>query len=229
MNGFPTILNSGNGYHIIQPIECPMALEKIEQFKKYNKPSQEFLRFAECYLSNGKADKNHNPSFNSCLLRIPNSINSKCLVDNRCKRLDNSFRVKIVQRWNGYRPLLVDSEILYDFQTHLIQNKINEQNHRQKILKARRYNTNNNIKFWIEKLLNTPITDFRKNALSLILAPYLIHIKKLSYQESFDILSEWLKKCDSIRKLDFNSSDQVCFKYCNSEKNTSYEIRNIEK
>lgn len=39
---------------------------------------------------------------------------------------------------------------------------------------------------------------------SLILAPYLINIKKLSYQESFGILSEWLKKCDAIRKLDFN-------------------------
>ncbi len=82
-------------------------------------------------------------------------------------------------------------------------------------MKARRYYTNNtntnnnNIIFWIEKLLNTPIADFRKNALSLILAPYLIHIKKLPYQESFDILSEWLKRCNSIRELDFiNSSDQ---------------------
>jgi hypothetical protein len=30
---------------------------------------------------------------------------------------------------------------------------------------------------WIEKLLQTPIDDYRKNAVSLILAPYLINIK----------------------------------------------------
>jgi hypothetical protein len=61
-----------------------------------------------------------------------------------------------------------------------------------------------NTILWIEKLLKTPIGDFRKTSLSLILAPYLINIKKLSYQESFDILFEWLQKCDAIRKLDFN-------------------------
>ena len=38
---------------------------------------------------------------------------------------------------------------------------------------------------WIETLLKTPIEDYRKNALALILAPYLINIKKLSYDEAF--------------------------------------------
>ena len=49
-----------------------------------------------------------------------------------------------------------------------------------------------------------PISDFRKNALNLILAPYLVNIKKLSYQQSFDILTDWLQKCNSFKKLDFN-------------------------
>ena len=31
----PTVNNSGNGIHIIQPIECPVILEQIEQFQKY--------------------------------------------------------------------------------------------------------------------------------------------------------------------------------------------------
>ena len=26
LNGFPTVIWSGNGYHIIQPIECPNIL-----------------------------------------------------------------------------------------------------------------------------------------------------------------------------------------------------------
>jgi non-catalytic primase subunit PriX-like protein len=197
---------SGNGYHIIQPVECPTLLENIQQFQKFDNPSQEFLRFVKDFLSNGKADKNSYPSFRSCLLRVPHSFNAKCIAK------DGSFensKVKIIQKWNGYRSP-ISEELLENFQTNLIQKKIDEYNYRQKILKARRYYTNNNnIVSWIEKLLNTPIADFRKNALSLILAPYLIHIKKLSYQESFDILSEWLKRCNSIRELGFiNSSDQ---------------------
>lgn len=101
----PTVLWSGNGYHIIQSVECQMVLENI---------------FAKDFLSNGKADKNHNPSFKSCLLRIPNSFNSKCL--SKGESLENS-KVNIIQKWNGYRPSIVASKILYDFQTYLIQKK----------------------------------------------------------------------------------------------------------
>ncbi len=61
----------------------------------------------------------------------------------------------------------------------------------------------NNI-FWIEKLLDTPLSDFRKNATNLILAPYLVNIKNLSDQQSFDILIDWLQKCNSFNKIDFN-------------------------
>ena len=77
LGGHPTVLFTGGGYHIYQPVYCPTALENVTEFKNYDKPSQEFLRFAKDYLSNGKADKQNNPSFKSCLLRIPGSINSK--------------------------------------------------------------------------------------------------------------------------------------------------------
>ena len=81
-NAIPTVNWSGNGYHIILPIECPVILEQIEQFQKYNDIfflSQEFLRFAEYNLSNGKQILAHHPSFKSCQIRVPNSINGKCL------------------------------------------------------------------------------------------------------------------------------------------------------
>jgi hypothetical protein len=57
---------------------------------------------------------------------------------------------------------------------------------------------------WIEKLLETPIDDYRKNAVSLILAPYLINIKKLSYGDAFNITNSWLSKCGELRQLDHN-------------------------
>jgi hypothetical protein len=55
---------------------------------------------------------------------------------------------------------------------------------------------------WREKLLQTPIGDYRKNAVSLILAPYIINIKKLSSDDAFNIIKEWLDKCNEIRRLD---------------------------
>jgi hypothetical protein len=57
--------------------------------------------------------------------------------------------------------------------------------------------------------LQRPFEDCRKIILSRILAPYLINIKKLSFQECFKIINEWLDQCNSLEKLDdvrsFNS------------------------
>jgi hypothetical protein len=69
-------------------------------------------------------------------------------------------------------------------------------------------NDTNDIK-WIGILLETPISDYRKNALSLILAPYLINIKKLSYSNAFNIIKDWLNKCDSLRRLDSNFNYRI--------------------
>ena len=44
--------------------------------------------------------------------------------------------------------------------------------------------------------------DCRKIIVDLILAPYLINIKKLSYDKSYQIIKEWLDKCNSLEKLD---------------------------
>ncbi|HEX5187408.1 MAG TPA: DNA primase noncatalytic subunit PriX [Nitrososphaeraceae archaeon] len=159
--------------------------------------------------SNNKADKFNNPSFKSCLLRIPNSLNSKCLAREDVT-LENS-KVKIIQQWNGYRPPI--KELLYDFRRYLIQKKVDTYNYRQKILlNARRrirYNKNlqNTINSccyydWIENIILNPFEDCRKIIVDLILAPYLINIKKLSYQESYQIIREWLDKCNSLHELD---------------------------
>jgi hypothetical protein len=199
VDGCPTVLFTGGGYHIYQPIYCPSPLENVTEFQKFDKPSQEFLRFAKDNLSNGKADKNNNPSFKSCLLRIPESINSKY-----------NKKVKIVQIWNGIRPS-IPRKFIEEFRSGLIQKKIDENKQRQKMgWKLKRQNKNKdtinrNFYEWIDKkILANPFSDYRKIIINLILAPYLIVIKKLSYEESSLILNEWLQKCDSLRKLDFN-------------------------
>ena len=65
----PTVLETGGGYHIYQPVYCPTALENITEFNEFERPSEQFLRFAKDILSNNKADKNNNPSFKSCLAK----------------------------------------------------------------------------------------------------------------------------------------------------------------
>jgi hypothetical protein len=56
LNGYPTVLFTGGGYHIYQPVDIPTVLENITEFKEFARPSEQFLRFVKDYLSNGKAD-----------------------------------------------------------------------------------------------------------------------------------------------------------------------------
>ena len=83
LNGFsPTVLWTGNGYHIYIVLDT-RPLELITDLAELSRePSKEFLRFAEASFTNGKADPKHNPSFRSYLLRIPFTINSKCVANN---------------------------------------------------------------------------------------------------------------------------------------------------
>jgi hypothetical protein len=37
---------------------------------------------------------------------------------------------------------------------------------------------------------------------SLILAPYLINVSKLSYDAALNIINSWLSKCGKVRQLD---------------------------
>jgi hypothetical protein len=193
LDGFPTVLKTGGGYHIILPVNCPIPLENIPELQGFDKPSEQFLRFLKDYLSNGKADKNNNPSFKSCLLRTPGSINSRY-----------NTKVTIIQKWNRIRPNL-SLELLLEFKRYL------KQKDRQKrlLLKVRNRSYNNyDSKYytWIENLLyNTAIPDCRKLVIDLILSPYLINIKQLSYEESYNIIKNWFDKCYNPKKDNYRN------------------------
>ena len=66
---------------------------------------------------------------------------------------------------------------------------------------------------------NTPIDDFRKNAVSLVLAPYLINIKKLSYDNALNFINSWLSKCGKLRQLDQNFDYMIRYALKNAVKN----------
>jgi hypothetical protein len=194
INGYPTVLWTGNGYHIYQPIDA-VILEEFTEFNEFENPSLKFLRFTENKLTGGKSDPSHNPSFKSCMIRIPGSYNSKCLPDKN--------QINIFQKWDGYRPPI--SLLLGSFHAYLVDQKIKEMKLKRRIEK--RYGITSgqtNSIHWIETLLQTPIEDYRKNAIALILAPYLINIRKISYDNAFSIIREWQSKCNELRHLDSN-------------------------
>jgi hypothetical protein len=65
---------------------------------------------------------NNNPAFRSCLLRIRGSYNSKYIEQNK--------EVKIIQRWDGFRPKI--NTLHYDFYIYLAGRKLKELNNMQK-------------------------------------------------------------------------------------------------
>jgi len=150
--------------------------------------TSKFMKFAEGYLTNNKADPQHNPTISSCLVRIPGTINSKC-----------GQIVKVIQQWDGQRPAI--QYLLCQFRECLIDEKIEQ--HKQmnrRMLRANTINSTTKIK-WIENLLQTPIEDNRKFALWRILIPYLINIRKLAGDESNDIIRSWLDKCNTFAAI----------------------------
>ncbi len=201
----PTVLWTGGGYHIYQPISG-FVLEEIDRFACYIDPNKKdltslFMQFAEKYFTDNNGDLQHRPSIKSCLIRIPGTTNSKC-----------DQEVKIVQRWDGIRPAII--HLLRDFRTWLVseiiedKRKVKSYSKRPKPIKNRFNNLNfdyaTNSILWIEKLIQTPIADNRKYVIWRILIPYLFNIKVLSESEVSEIIQTWLNKCHVLRSLDFS-------------------------
>ena len=226
----PTVIWSGNGCHIIQPMTA-IALESIDFFSPAvigtDHPSIKFLRWAEVYLSNGKSDPMHNKtlSFGNCLLRIPGSHNSKCVnANNGTLDLDKTA-VKIIQQWNGSRPTMM--LLVGSFHAHLIDQKM-KQNQRDKRRRYQKYDTITGaspaIIPWIEKLLTIALPDYRKYCTWRILAPYLTNVRKLQDDEAYQIIRKWLKKCNSVKRISFDETSRIRYDIQSVRKKGFYPI-----
>ena len=119
LGGYPTVLWSGHGYHIYQPVGA-FILEEESEFAKFDQPSRGFIRFAEKYLSDNKADYCHysTMSFNNCMIRIPGSYNAKSEL----------IEVKIIQKWDGKRPSI--KPLLFNCYLYLQAVKIKKLQHK---------------------------------------------------------------------------------------------------
>ena len=75
IGGHPTVIWSGNGFHAVQPIDCPADLDNVKEFAALMRDrgdvNKAFLQFASKYLSDYKRDKGNYVSLNSCLPACP--------------------------------------------------------------------------------------------------------------------------------------------------------------
>ena len=169
----PTVLHTGNGLAIIQPIDIISLKGAAHDETRIEEPAKIFLSFAERYLTNSKCDTGNHPSLKSCLIRIPGSFNSK---ERKYKQ------VKIIQEWDKHRVNIRN----LPFKTHL-DKIIRDQKKRQNKLP--------NIKHgeisYIEHLLKRKITDARKRIFALILCPYLVNVKQLPLEQAERVIYEY--------------------------------------
>jgi hypothetical protein len=202
----PTALWSGNGYHIYLPIQA-FVLELESVFEVFEQPSRQLIQWSEQFLTNNKADPRHTKSlsFKNCMLRIPGSYNSKFIqLDDkgRIVSIPPEAQVRIMQKWNGVRPNI--KPLLSKFYIYLADAKIKEiHRQRKRLEKSKNVVSSNDSKTiipWIETLLQTPKSDYRKYVVWRIFAPYFINYRKSTYQDAFNTIKDWLVKCNSITK-----------------------------
>ena len=156
----PTVLWTGGGYHIHQPLDLDdmqHTFEDIPEFARFENPSIKFLRYAERKLTNGKSDPQHSISFKSCLTRVPSSVNIK-------HEDEEDSKVRIIQRWNGIRAKPTQEFLITDFYVWLMQDVIDEKLKELCMQKMQFSPSSINTALttpitiaWIEKLIQTPI------------------------------------------------------------------------
>jgi hypothetical protein len=212
IGGNPTVLWTGNGYHVYQPVSG-FILEEYETFYEFTKYVDKdltsmFIQFAEEHFTDYTADRLHNPTVKSCLVRILGSLNSKSIVKGE------DAEVKAIQKWDGIKPPI--QPLLIHFKIWLTQKRIDEELKKQEkkhdkfqMTVSKTRERTNTIK-WIEKgILDHPLSDHRKYIIWRILSPYLLNVKKLPKEESYSVMKDWLDKCDKLEKLNFNSKIKI--------------------
>ena len=216
----PSILWSGGGYHLLQPMLADIVLEMESVFAEFVEPSRKLMRYTERLVTDNKGDPVHcnTVSFGNCMIRIPGSYNSKYIQFDKGKVVDIP-PLKIVQRWDGYRPNI--RWLLKDYWIYLIQERNDEISRRlhyeQKRLRFERKYPNHIIDNqqtskidWIESLYARPLDNFRKYCTTFIFIPYFVNVRRLSRSAAFNLVMNWLDRCGSeCKRLDFNPRQKI--------------------
>ena len=129
ISGHPTVLWTGNGYHIYLPVQVPIldtefefSKERFQNLFSLNSKyyhyymSEVFMQFAEIYLTGGKSDLSHRCRYSNCMVRIPDTYNMGSL--SKGVSLEKS-QVKILQEWDG--NIIDINPLIQEFKVWLTQ------------------------------------------------------------------------------------------------------------
>src|SRR5215831_13489101 len=117
------------------------------------------------------------------MIRIAGSYNVKYI--NKDGTITPESEVKIVQRWDGYRPNI--RWLLRDYRTHLIQERYTEslarlRNDQKRVrsqwkkgIEPSQQQQQTSKIDWIELLYRKPLNDFRKFCIWRVFVPYFIN------------------------------------------------------
>lgn len=217
----PTVLWTGNGYHIYLPV-MPAPLNQNEsiykdkfpnlfsEYGKYNGLSvaEAFLKFVQLFFTSNQIRTEKNITFNSYFVPIPNTLNANYL--SRGLRYEDSV-INIIAEWNGYRPPL--KVLAKDFDKWVDQEEVNQKRkNRRKALLKDSINvvpiSHTNID-WIEKVLKMPLKDHRQYCLFRIFVPYLLNIKQLPESAVYRILLNWINLCNKEKQINFDAKTKI--------------------
>lgn len=113
----PTVLWTGDGYQIYQPLDGIVFenqktfLDLLQYVDSRSDISTEFLRFAQEFFTNEKVGPKYFSSLKSCFMDVPGTFNFK-----------NGEQIKIIHKWDGKYPSI--RWVTYDFKNYLIQKRI---------------------------------------------------------------------------------------------------------
>jgi hypothetical protein len=216
----PLVLWTGNGYHIYIGIKVHPLFNQVQLMNQCEAlgtdPNKELLRFAGGYFTEGRSDpeRDRGISQKSALLRIPYTLNSKCLEDGR------DPVVKVIQKHSDF-PAQMTENLLLDFKLHitkmwkdkyvvaqpnLIDNEDGEGEDKDD-WDEDSWDEDDGIEEyhgqikWIETILQTPVSKNRYTYLFHIIGPYLRHTLQLSKNEARQNMLKWLQLCNQKSKV----------------------------
>jgi hypothetical protein len=215
-------------------------------------PANLFLWFAEDYLTDRKGDSGHHPSVRSSMVRVPGSYNSKYVDKEKAEvkilqHWDGHTKAHILFLLGAfYRNVRNDyrKQARMQAQAHKVKQKMQAAQIAlertidvvpvsgpiaNQVFGEGAYSIYAHNKYWyIDNLLQTPVEDFRKRGIDLLITPYLITIKGMSYDVAKRIMLNWLLQCDNLRRLDFDAEYRVRSKIIDV-KSTGFLPLGVEK
>ncbi len=85
-----------------------------------------------------------------------------------------------------------------------------------------------NSRAWIDKVLATPIPDVRHRVVNLVLAPYLVTVKKMSPEDAYAIILEYIERCKKINP-DTKINEQYIMYQCRYAKSKGLKPLSLVK